>query len=262
MPDSKRPFRVSAVAAALAIFAAATATPALADPPDSKLASPDAYGAAGSVAYGIPGIGELKGDAPVYDLATRRWTVDMVNPEGQHVVTTIDETTGDICARYPGRDACVASGSAADQLASAERLRLAQEAARRNPPPDVEGLWVAALESMEAHSDIRGPQTWYVSVHDKEGRAVDLPIAVMARAHMARIQLMRMTQAPKNLPPPSAMMTYLIYGIGDAYRREDGMYALSFTAYCGGACAIYTSLVMSHDKTGWHYVSYIPSAVE
>jgi hypothetical protein len=261
MPDSKRPFR-SPAAAALAILAAATATPTLADPPDSKLTPRDAYVAAASAAYTIPGIGRLEGDLPAYDIGTHRWIVDMANPQGQHVITTVDEITAEICARYPGHDECVASGSATEPLALAEKVRVAEENNRRNPPPDVEGLWVAALESMEAHGGVEGPQTWYVSVRNKEGRAVDVPTSVLARAHMTRVQLMRMTQAPKNLPPTSPKMSYFIYGIGDAYRGDDGNYYLPYNSYCGGACESNMMLVMSHDKAGWHYISNPPTAVE
>lgn len=135
-----------------------------------------------------------------------------------------------------------------------------------DPPasiPDIEGMWTVALESIEAHDiNSTGPQTWYVSVTNRDGKVVDAPVSLLARVHLTRVLLMPVSQAPKNLPPPSTKMTYMIFGIGDAFQRDDGHYNVQYDAYCGETCAKERVLEMSHDKAGWHYISNALNAVE
>jgi hypothetical protein len=151
-------------------------------------------------------------------------------------------------------------------IAAAVATLVAAAPASADPPasiPDIEGMWTAALESIEVHdSESTGPQTWYVSVTNRDGKVVDAPISLLARAHLTRVQLMPVSQAPKNLPPPSPKMTYMIYGIGDAFQRDDGHYNVQYDAYCGEACAKERVLEMSHDKAGWHYIASALNAVE
>jgi hypothetical protein len=239
-----------------------TAAPAFAEPPP-WLSPMDALSASSAVARQVSGVRDVIVSPQGYDASIGQW-ITLVRPgDGEGFIVTIDENTGEVCARYEHRDGCAATGNVSEQVLKAKTIAKAREEAGRHPPADLPSLWIAVLSDLVPK--VSGPSTpksrWYVTVNAGDGKTVDPPAAVLSRFHPDGIDVLPGSKAPKPAGAADTPNGPMHYHIDVPLRRPDGNYDVTYVYYCGRLCAGSTTLVMSRDAAGWHIVSRLTNWV-
>lgn len=240
----------------LCVALAFTATASATEPPP-WLSQMDAVNISTAVANKLPGVKDVNVVPYPYDTNLHLW-VTLIKPEGEGFLVTINEETGEVCARYEHKDGCAATGSAKEAIDRAKTRAAARYEAVRTPPPDLDGLQIVLLRSLAPASatGFEPPSQWYVTVKRPDGTSGDPSPAVLNAIHIGRIQVQGGSAAPKTKGPeaPETSST-MHYSIDTPLRRPDGNYDVTYGYYCGALCAASMVAVMSHDAHGWHIVS-------
>jgi hypothetical protein len=248
MPDSSVPRRTR-VANTCFLLALATSQAMATAPPwlKAEMVPTQAMGAIDQ----MPVKGQFNATPAIYDSATQRWSFWVMPVEAPRFQVTLDETTGDVCARYPGQDYC-AGLSTAKKAIDLEKAEFAKrEDARTHPAPDMDGLWLSVIENAQAHSSRAA--TWYLSLQDNSGERIDPSPAFVARASSSTLTLLPMS-ALESAQNKDAVTRVII---GQPLRRPDGDYDLGYGVFMGTRFLFGSSftLRMRHDTQGWHVVS-------
>jgi hypothetical protein len=198
--------------------------------------------------------GQLTHTPATYDSTTQRWSFSIVPATGPRVDITIDENTGDVCARHPGEDHCGGTSTVKPLIDQAKAEFARREDARLNPAPDLDGLRLMLIRRTQEGTT--RPETWYVALEDTDGKHVDPSPGFLARASSAMITLVPISTMPE--PRSDQFLTRVI--ISQPLRRPDGDYDVSYGVWSSSANwmgGTGTNLRMSHDASGWHVVAVL-----
>lgn len=204
-----------------------------------------------------------------FDETRREWVVRIDRGERRtprFLAVSIDETSGEVCARAPATEGCVAQAEASAQLEAERDRRAALEEAKRNPPPDLQGAMAALIryQASAAGGYLRANRETrlYVSMHStRDGRPIDLSAATIRSLHDLHIAIF---PGSEWLPPKEAgrhVGTEMTLGIRLPTRRADGDYEVQYGFWCGTLCASSHTAVLRYGAEGWRVVSSVMDSI-
>lgn len=208
-----------------------------------------------------PKLGDGAVGAMKFDSASGVWQFRFDRVHGMAPPTlevTLDEATGEICARDPSSGQCFARGSAAVQLKQAREQRVAQEEAVQRPAPDLQGVMIALVRYQAYAKDgyLRANRMpLYVSLNWPDGsRSLDLSKDAIRQLAVTGLKLFPASASPGSrndaLQEPRMQMM-----VGLPMRLQDGDYEVRYSFYCGSLCASWHTAVLHRDEGGWHVLT-------
>ncbi|KJV30023.1 hypothetical protein VI08_15270 [Luteibacter yeojuensis] len=199
--------------------------------------------------------GQFNATPAIYDSKTQHWSFSVIPLKGPWFDVTIDENTGDVCARYPDQGYCGGMSSVKQAIDDAKADFARREDARLNPAPDIDDLRLMLIHRAQEGGATR-PETWYLSLKDTDGKDVDPSQGFLARASSATITLLPISAMPE--VKGTVFATRL--NIGQPLRRQDGDYDVSYGVWTMGSGrmgGVGNDLRVTHDANGWHVVAVL-----